>query len=92
MNIRKWSGQNHNTVIIHEYISDFNLYFVQNAFLDTTGGHLYTSHNTQVRILGKSTEYKCPRDEESAVIPAENLFVGAGAFDGPFADIPQGRE
>ena len=66
MNIRRWSGQNHNTVIIHEYISDFNPYFVQNAFLDTRGGHLYTSHNTQAGKLGKSTEYKCPPVKESA--------------------------
>ena len=67
--IRRWSGQNHNTVIIHEYIPDFNLYFVQNAFLDASGGHLYTSHNTQARILGKSTEYKCPCVKELHPLP-----------------------
>ena len=25
-----------------------NDYFVENAFLDTYGGHLYTSHNIQI--------------------------------------------
>jgi hypothetical protein len=51
VNVLWWSGQNHNTVIIHEYNPNFNLYFGENAFLDTTDGHLYTSHNTAVPEL-----------------------------------------
>ncbi len=60
MNILGWSGQNHNTVIIHEYRPDFNDYFVQIAFLNTYGGHLYIYDNIEFAFLVCIHKHICP--------------------------------
>ena len=61
MNIRKWSGQNHNTVIIHEAPENFNVYFVHFAFLDTYGGHLYIYDNIEFAFLVCIHKHNCPQ-------------------------------
>ena len=41
-------------------LEDFNDYFVQNAFLDTYGGHLYICDNIEFANLVCIHKHKCP--------------------------------
>ena len=61
MNILGWSGQNHNTVIIHEAPKNFNAYFVHFAFLDTYDGHLYIYDNIEALKLVCIHKHNCPQ-------------------------------
>jgi hypothetical protein len=69
-----WSGQNHNTVIIHEYRPDFNDYFVQIAFLNTYGGHLYICDNIEFAFLVCIHKHNCPPGAQKRPLQAERSF------------------